>query len=124
MSHFTTVKTQYKNKKLLLKSLEQMGYQPVEHPQRVRLQTKWSDLAYAHIVVPREQTQSGADIGFLRESGSYQLVADNMYWHGNLADFRASLSKNYAIEQAKRNGFTVVEEKTKNGQIQLVLQGV
>ncbi|MGK7931504.1 MAG: DUF1257 domain-containing protein [Microcystaceae cyanobacterium] len=124
MSHFTTVRTQYKNKKLLLKSLKQMGYQPVSHSQPVRLQTMWSSRAVAHIVIPREQTHSGAEIGFLHQDDGYQLVADNMYWHGNLADFRQQLSKNYAILEAKRNGFSVVEEKSENGQVQLVLQGV
>ncbi len=122
MSHFTTVRTQYKNKKLLLKSLKQMGYEPVDHPKPVRLQTQWSSQAIAHIIIPRSQTQSGADIGFYHQPDGYQLVADDMYWRGNLADFRQQLSKNYAILEAKRNGFAVVEEKTENGQIQLVLQ--
>lgn len=124
MSHFTTVRTQYKSQRSLIQSLQQMGYQPVTHSQPVKLNTQWSDRATAHIVIPMEQTKSGADIGFLQESGSYQLVADDMYWRGNLEHFRQQLAKNYALIEAKRNGFNLVEEKTENGQVQLVLQGV
>ncbi|MEM8779408.1 MAG: hypothetical protein AAGF26_11160, partial [Cyanobacteria bacterium P01_G01_bin.49] len=74
MSHFSTVRTQYSNKKLLLQSLKQMGLEIAEHLQPVQLKTDWNTQGLAHLVIGRSQIHSRSDIGFLHENDTYQLV--------------------------------------------------
>ncbi len=53
MSHFSTIKTQYNNCKVLLQSLKQMGLKVTESEQPVQLKTTWNSQGVAHIVVER-----------------------------------------------------------------------
>lgn len=130
MSHFSTVRTQYSRKKVLVQALKNMGLTVTEHRDPVRLNTRWSDRASAHLVISREQLGSGVDIGFLHEDNAYQLIADE--YELNLRsfkfpNFKQDLSVEYAILVAQRQGMRLVsrQETSNNGQVQLTLtQGV
>lgn len=130
MSHFSTVRTQYTHKKVLVQALQNMGLTVTEHCNPVRLNTRWSDQASAHLVISREQLNSGVDIGFLHQDNAYQLIADE--YELNLRDFKfpnfkQDLSVEYAILVAQRQGMRLVsrQEMSNNGQVQLTLtQGV
>ena len=127
MSHFSTVRTQYTNKRLLIESLKNLGLTLTEHTTPVHLNTRWSDSATAHLVVSREQLNSGVDIGFLWQDNAYQLVADDYELRQSgfkFPNFRQDLAVSYAILTAQRQGLSLIEQKTENGQVQLVLQGV
>ena len=58
MSHFSTIKTQYNNRKVLLESLKHIGLKVTEHEQPVQLNTTWSSQAVAHLIIERSQINS------------------------------------------------------------------
>jgi hypothetical protein len=126
MSHFSTVKTQYTSKKVLVQALKNLGLDVTEHKTPVALKSRWSDQASAHLVIPGEQLNSGVDIGFLHENNAYQLVADEYELRlpsFKFPNFKQDLSVEYAILVAQRQGMRLVNRQTNNGQVQLVLQG-
>ncbi|WP_231599371.1 DUF1257 domain-containing protein, partial [Crocosphaera watsonii] len=105
MSHFSTIKTQYNNRKVLLQSLKNMGLKVTEHQQPVQLNTTWNSQAVAHLVVERSQINSSSDIGFLNEEGSYQLVCDDYdLRRSNRPNFKQELGTNYAVATAQKLG--------------------
>lgn len=127
MSHFTTVKTQYTHKRLLIQALKNLGLTVTEHSTPVRLNTRWNDQATAHLVVSREQLNSGVDIGFLWQDNAYQLLVDDYELRQSscqFPNFKQDLAVQYALLTAQRQGMTLVEQKSENGQVKLVLQGV
>jgi hypothetical protein len=127
MSHFATVRTQYTNKRLLVQALKNLGLTVTEHATPVSLNTRWDDQAVAHLVVSREQLNSGVDIGFLWQDNAYQLVADDYELRQSgfkFPNIKQDLSVQYAILTAQRQGLRLVEQKLENGKVQLVLQGV
>ncbi len=130
MSHFSTIKTQYNNRKVLLQSLSNMGLKVTEHEQPVRLNTTWSSKAVAHLVVERSrrdplrgaQINSSSDIGFLNEEGSYQLVCDDYdLRRSTRPNFKQELGTNYAVATAQRLGYRVQKQETVKGQVQITL---
>lgn len=122
MSHFSTIQTQYNNRKVLLQSLKNMGLKVVEHQQPVQLNTTWNSQGVAHIVVERSQINSSSDIGFLNEDNSYKLVCDDYdIRRSQMPNFKQELGKNYAICTAQRLGYRVKQEETVNGQVQITL---
>ncbi len=122
MSHFSTIKTQYNNRKVLLKSLSNMGLKVTEHEQPVRLNTTWNSQAVAHLVVERSQINSSSDIGFLYEEGSYQLVCDDYdLRRSTRPNFKQELGSNYAVATAQKLGYRVKQQGTVNGQVQITL---
>ncbi len=122
MSHFSTIKTQYNNRKVLLQSLNNMGLKVTEHEQPVRLNTTWSSQAVAHLIVERSQINSSSDIGFLYEEGSYQLVCDDYdLRRSNRPNFKQELGTNYAVTTAQRLGYRVKQKETVKGQVQITL---
>ena len=122
MSHFSTIKTQYNNRKVLLQSLNNMGLKVTEHEQPVRLNTTWSSKAVAHLVVERSQINSSSDIGFLYEDNSYKLVCDDYdLCRSNRPNFKQELGTSYAVTTAQRLGYRVKQQETVDGQVQIIL---
>jgi hypothetical protein len=122
MSHFSTVRTQYSNKKLLIQSLQQMGLNVIEHPQPVQLQTGWNSQAIAHLVVDRAQIKCGSDIGFIHDKDTYQLICDDYdLQRSSLPNFKQQLGTNYAIATAQKLGYRVLGQQNLDQQIKITL---
>ena len=122
MSHFSTINTQYNNRKVLLQSLKQIGLKVTEHQQPVQLNTTWSSQAVAHLVIERSQINSSSDIGFLYEDNTYKLVCDDYdLRRSTRPNFKQELGTNYAVATAQRLGYRVKQQETVNGQVQITL---
>jgi hypothetical protein len=125
MSHFSTVKTELRDRAALLDALRDLGHDPSEAERPVRGyrgQTVVADLA----VSPAE----GGDIGFRwsASSGSYELVTDLDLWKQPIPveRFLAKLSQRYALHSiltaSAQEGFEVSEQRqAADGSIELVV---
>jgi len=125
MSHFSTVRTELRDRQALIDALGDLGHPPLEGSQPVRgyrSQTVMADLA-----VPQEQ---GTDIGFRWNdtNGSYELVADLDLWKQPIPveRFLARLTQRYALRTilaaSAEEGFQVAEQTNQlDGSIELVV---
>jgi hypothetical protein len=125
MSHFSTVKTELRDRQALVDALTDLGHPPAEGSRQVRGyrgQTVSADLA---IPVP-----SGADIGFVWDegSGSYEFVTDLDLWRQPVPveRFLAQLHQRYALRTilaaSADEGFQVREQTNHlDGTIELVV---
>jgi hypothetical protein len=125
MSHFSTVKTELRDRGSLLEALSDLGHTPREGSQPVRGyrgQTVTCDLA-----IPCDD---GGDIGFLRnpQTGCYELVADLELWRQPVPveRFLAQLNQRYALRTilaaSAQEGFQVNEQTNHlDGSIELVV---
>ncbi|MCP9773200.1 DUF1257 domain-containing protein [Synechococcus sp. Tobar12-5m-g] len=125
MSHFSTVKTELRDRGALLDALRDLGHEPElgERPVRgYRGQTVMAQLA-----LPQAQ---GGDIGFRwnQESGSYELVTDLDLWKQPVPveRFLAQLTQRYALHTilsaSAQEGFQLSAQTQHNdGSIELVV---
>jgi len=125
MSHFSTVRTELRDRQALIEALADLGHPPLEGSQPVRGyrgQTVMADLK-----VPQAE---GADIGFRwnEANGSYELVTDLELWKQPLPveRFLARLSQRYALRTilaaTAEEGFQVAEQTNqRDGSIELVV---
>jgi len=125
MSHFSTVKTELRDRGSLLKALSDLGHTPSEGAQPVR--------GYRGQTVTCEVAIScaeGGDIGFLLnpETGCYELVADLDLWRQPVPveRFLAQLNQRYALRTilaaSAEEGFQVNEQTNHlDGSIELVV---
>jgi hypothetical protein len=125
MSHFSTVKTELRDRSSLLQALADLGHVPSEGAQPVRGyrgQTVICDLVVAQ--------DEGGDMGFLRnpETGCFELVADLDLWRQNVPveRFLAQLNQRYALHSilaaSSQEGFQVQEQTNHlDGSIELVV---
>jgi hypothetical protein len=125
MSHFSTLKTELRDRSALLQALSDLGHTPGEAAQTVRGyrgQTVSCDVA-----IPCE---AGGDIGFLLnpETGCYELVTDLDLWRQPVPveRFLAQLSQRYALRTilaaTAEEGFQVNEQTNHlDGSIELVV---
>ena len=125
MSHFSTVKTELRDRQALLEALTDLGHDPADGEQQVR--------GYRGQTVPAElaiRQANGADIGFRRNpaSGSYELVTDLDLWNQQVPveRFLAQLSQRYALRTilaaTAEEGFQVSERTEQlDGTIELVV---
>jgi len=125
MSHFSTVKTELRDRGSLLKALSDLGHIPSEGAQPVR--------GYRGQTVTCEVAIScaeGGDIGFLLnpETGCYELVADLDLWRQPVPveRFLAQLNQRYALRTilaaSAEEGFQVNEQTNHlDGSIELVV---
>ncbi|MFM9104510.1 MAG: DUF1257 domain-containing protein [Cyanobium sp.] len=124
MSHFSTVKTELRDRAALLEALADLGHTPRQGSLRVRGyrgQTHTAELAIAQ--------PNGADIGFRLnpDNGSYELVTDLELWKQPVPveRFLAQLSQRYALRTilaaSAEEGFQVAEQTSAvDGTIELV----
>jgi hypothetical protein len=125
MSHFSTIKTELRDRTALLEALRDLGHEPSEGERPVRGyrgQTAVADLAIAQA--------GGSDIGFRwnAATGSYELVADLELWKqpAPVERFLARLSQRYALRTilaaTAQEGFQVSEQRqAADGSIELVV---
>ena len=125
MSHFSTVRTELRDRQALIEALADLGHPPLEGSQPVRGyrgQTVVADLAVPHA--------EGADIGFRwnESNGSYELVTDLDLWKQPVPveRFLARLTQRYALRTilaaSAAEGFQVAEQSEQlDGTIELVV---
>ena len=125
MSHFSTVRTELRDREALLAALKDLGQQPSAGEQLVRGyrgQTVQADLC-----CPQE---GGADIGFRWNSAEqrYELVTDLELWNQPVPveRFLAQLTQRYALQSilasTSEEGYQVSEQRqAADGSIELVV---
>ena len=125
MSHFSTIKTQLKEAKPLIKALNQLGYtinQEKKFIKGYRGQFTKVDLS---MDLPKE-----TKVGFKWDNNSkaYELVTDLDLWKFDLPveRFISKITQMYAyhtiVAKTKEEGYQIVEQKNQNdGSIELVL---
>lgn len=125
MSHFSTVKTELRDRCSLLKALEDLGHSPSADPQPVRGYK--GQTVTCEVAIPFED---GGDIGFQLngETGCYELVADLDLWRQPVPveRFLAQLNQRYALRTilaaSAQEGFQVNEQTQHlDGSIELVV---
>ena len=125
MSHFSTVKTELRDRESLLAALRDLGQEPSAGEQPVRGyrgQTLTADLC-----CPQSE---GGDIGFRWNSAEqhYELVTDLDPWKQSVPveRFLAQLTQRYALQSILRSsaeeGYQVAEQREQaDGSIELVV---
>ena len=80
MSQQAIYNVDFKDEKLLLEALQEMGYRPVVHKEAVALKTYGNrGNSKAHIVITKEQGNFRyADLGFERTKEGFKLHADHI----------------------------------------------
>jgi hypothetical protein len=128
MSHFSTVKTELRDRNALIDALRDLGHTPSEGERPVRGyrgQTVLADLTIAS-----GDDTSASDIGFRWNpaTGSYELVADLDLWRRPqpVERFLAQLTQRYALRSilaaSAEEGFQVSEQRqAADGSIELVV---
>ncbi|MCT7965133.1 DUF1257 domain-containing protein [Laspinema sp. D1] len=121
MSHFTTIKTQIKDGKILHQTLQQLNY-VVETNSIVRgyqgIKTN------ADYVIKR---QNGYDIGYIKNGEVYEAVAD--FWGVDLQkEFIQQINQTYASnvvkDYAQQKGYEIESQETlEDGSVRLVMAG-
>ena len=125
MSHFSTVKTELRDREALRDALGDLGHDPREGSLQVRGYRGQLETAELAISQP-----NGADIGFRLNaaSGCYELVTDLDLWKQQVPveRFLAQLSQRYALRTiltaTAEEGFAVSEQRQGvDGTIELVV---
>ena len=118
MSHWSTIKTEFKSKKHLLDALKELGYKVQENAQI----KGWGRMTkQANIAVT---TERGETFGFNKNGENYEAVADSMTvsnYTDRINKIRQTYTKNVTIERLRRNGYNIVSnEKDADGQIKIL----
>ena len=128
MSHFSTIKTKFKDADQLVEALIEIGLDDAQHEQSVMVVAD-KEHAKGHPNVEVHIT-AGNDIGFRwnEETEAYELVTDLQSWDRNIPveRFLQKLHQHYAfkniLQSTKEMGYTVEEEHlTSDGAIELVV---
>ena len=132
MSHYTVIQTQIREVPILLRSLQEMGFQHVEfHEQAQHLFGYEGDQRpeTAEIIIRREYIDEVAnDVGFKRqESGEFQAIVSEYDRQARCDDaWLAQLNRTYAYnlirDQASEQNLIFEEEETlENGDLVIIL---
>ena len=125
MSHFSTIKTQLKDSKPLIKALKNLGY-PINKDEKF-IKGYRGKLTTVDISM---NLPSETKVGFKWDdnSNSYELVTDLDLWKFEIPveRFISKVTQMYAYEtiisKTKEDGYQIVEQNNKNdGSIELVL---
>ena len=125
MSHFSTIKTQLKEAKPLIKALNQLGYVINQEKKFVKGYKGQFTAVDISMDLP-----GNTKVGFKwdNNSNSYELVTDLDLWKFDLPveRFISKITQMYAyhtiIEKTEEDGYQIVEQKNQNdGSIELVL---
>ena len=128
MSHFSTIKTKFKDAEQLVEALIDIGLDDAQHEQSVMVVSD-KEHAKGHPNVEVHIT-AGNDIGFRwnKETEAYELVTDLQSWDRNVPveRFLQKLHQHYAfkniLQSTKEMGYTVeAEHFTSDGAIELVV---
>ena len=125
MSHFSTIKTQLKEVKPLIKALNNLGYNINQEEKFIKGYRGKFTAVDISMNLPGD-----TNVGFKWDtnSNSYELVTDLDLWKFEIPieRFISKVTQMYAyqtiISKTKEDGYQLVEEKNKNdGSIELVL---
>ena len=125
MSHFSTIKTQLKEAKPLIKALKQLGYIINQEEKFVKGYRGKFTAVDISMDLP-----SNTKVGFKWDTNSntYELVTDLDLWKFDLPveRFISKITQMYAyntiISKTEEDGYQIVEQKNQNdGSIELVL---
>ena len=125
MSHFSTIKTQIKEAKPLIKALNQLGYVINQDEKYVKGYRGKFTAVDISLDLP-----SNTKVGFkwVNKTNSYELVTDLDLWKFDLPveRFISKITQMYAyhtiISKTEEDGYSIVEQKNQNdGSIELVL---
>ena len=125
MSHFSTIKTQLKEVKPLIKALSQLGYVTNQENKFIKGYNGQFTAVDISMDLP-----GNTKVGFKwdQNSSAYELVTDLDLWKFNLPveRFISKVTQMYAynviISKTEQDGYQVVKETNKNdGSIELVL---
>ena len=125
MSHFSTIKTELRDRAALEAALSDLGYTPGAEPRPVR--GYQGQTVEAELAIPQA---NGADIGFRwnSQNGCYELVTDLELWSQPVPveRFLSLLNQRYALRAilaaSQEEGFQVCEQNERNdGSIELVV---
>ena len=128
MSHFSTIKTKFKDAEQLVEALIDIGLDDAQHEQSVMVVSD-KEHAKGHPNVEVHIT-AGNDIGFRwnEEIEAYELVTDLQSWDRNVPveRFLQKLHQHYAfkniLQSTKEMGYNVEEEHfASDGAIELVV---
>ncbi len=123
MSHFSRIKTQFKELKYLEKAIKDLGYTYQEGEQEIGGFGRQKTRVDIRIPLPLSY-----DIGLRRSGDNYEIIAD---WFGvrgiTREDFTNKLTQRYAYhatrDKMEQQGFNLVEEKIEGtGEIRIVLR--
>ena len=125
MSHFSTIKTQLKEAKPLLDSLNQLGYTPNTENKFIKgFKGKFTAVDISM------DLPGNTKVGFKwdKNSNAYELVTDLDLWKFELPveRFISKITQAYAynviVSKTEQDGYQIVKETNKNdGSIELVL---
>ena len=123
MSFFRKQTTSINNQTTLIKTLKAMGYNPVEHEEKVPVRGHGSETRKAEVILRKEDMGDGGDIGFTKDKdGNFEMVTDTYVMKKiNQADFIKKLNVEYGIirakDIAKQRGYQLLTSKavTKDG---------
>jgi hypothetical protein len=129
MSHFSRIKTQFKNREALVSCLSEMGLS-------IEYDTAIQGFRGQQNVDIAARGRNGHDIGFMKNAdGSYDMVADWWAKAGSreqeiaraLQEQAGRIQQEYArrmvLAQVQSEGFSVVEEQTEqDGSVRIVVR--
>lgn len=125
MSHFSTVKTELRQRESLVSALEDLGYEPKQGAHSVRGYRGQTVEAELSVTV-----QDSADFGFVwnEANGAYEFVTDLDLWRQSMPveRFLSRLTQRYALNTVLKasltEGFAVAEQRDcQDGSIELVV---
>mgnify|MGYP003342081882 CR=1 FL=1 len=128
MSHFSTVKTELRDRTALIDALRDLGHSPSEGERPVRGYR--GQTVVADLTIAATDDAAASDIGFRwnAASGSYELVTDLDLWRQPVPveRFLAKLTQHYALRSilaaSTEEGFEVSEQRQNvDGSIELVV---
>jgi len=128
MSHFSTVKTELRDRTALIDALRDLGHNPSEGERPVRGYR--GQTVVADLTIASSDDASASDVGFRwnAASGSYELVTDLDLWRRPqpVERFLAQLTQRYALRSilaaSAEEGFQVSEQRqATDGSIELVV---
>ena len=128
MSHFSTVKTELRDRTALIDALRDLGHSPSEGERPVRGYR--GQTVVADLTIAAADDASASDLGFRWNSttGSYELVTDLDLWRQPIPveRFLAKLTQRYALRSilaaSAEEGFQVSEQRqAADGSIELVV---
>jgi hypothetical protein len=128
MSHFSRLKTRFKNREILLQCLHDMGYETREHA----MIQGYEGMHEVDIAI---KTGKEYGIGFIHsEEGTYDMVAD--WWNvkgsdrtvaERLGKRMAGVQREYAVktvlEQTSKEGYSLMEkQEQEDGSVRIVVR--
>lgn len=122
MSHFTKVKTKMTDGEIIKAALEKLGYKILPGAAVAGWSNKKTSAEFK--IKP---TSSHYEIGFIKNSSTYEMVADWSMMGVNQGQFSAKLTQGYGraatVEKLASEGYELVEETVdKTGEIRMLLR--